>query len=236
MWYDGLLQFTLWQKVVTLLILTHVSIVGVTVYLHRYSSHRALELHPVAQHFFRFWLWLATSINTREFTAIHRKHHAVTETEEDPHSPKFYGLKELLWNGIYHYTVQAAIPETLEKYGRGCPDDWIERNLYGRYAIGGVAALLLIYLALFGVLGLTMWAIQMMWIPFLALGVVNGVGHVWGYRNFECADAATNVSPLGIIIGGEELHNNHHAYPNSAKLSQRWFEFDIGWMWIKVLS
>ena len=236
MWYEGLLQLSAWETVLATLLLTHLSIVSVTVYLHRYSSHRSLELHPIMQHIFRFWLWLATTINTKEFTALHRKHHAVTETPEDPHSPKYFGLKELLLNGIHHYSVEAKKQETLDKYGRGCPDDWIERNLYNRFPNLGAGLLLLTYLALFGVLGLTVWAIQMIWIPFLALGIINGVGHTYGYRNFECTDAATNVSPWGILIGGEELHNNHHAYPNSARLSRKWWEFDIGWMWIRIMS
>lgn len=218
------------------LVLTHITIVGVTVYLHRYSAHRALELNPVLKHFFRFWLWMTTGMTTREWTAIHRKHHAKCETEEDPHSPVIKGLKRILWSGAEEYRAEAANPETIERYGSGCPDDWIERNLYSRFQIGGIGTMVVIDVLLFGALGLTVWAVQMIWIPFFAAGVVNGIGHYWGYRNFECPDAATNISPWGILIGGEELHNNHHTYPNSAKLSQKWFEFDIGWLYIRIFE
>ncbi len=215
---------------------THITIVAVTVYLHRHSAHRALDLHPVLQHFFRFWLWMTTGMGTLEWTAIHRKHHAKCETEEDPHSPVIRGIGEIMWRGVEAYRVEAANEETLRKYGRGCPDDWIERNVYSRFPVGGIAAMMVIDLALFGVLGLTVWAVQMVWIPFFAAGVINGIGHWWGYRNFECPDAARNISPWGILIGGEELHNNHHTYPNSAKLSVKWFEFDIGWFWIRLFE
>jgi stearoyl-CoA desaturase (Delta-9 desaturase) len=236
MWYDGLLDLSAWQLVAVTLVLTHVTIVSVTVYLHRYSAHRSLELHPGLKHFFRFWLWLTTSMNTREWTAIHRKHHAKCETPEDPHSPVHKGLTTVLRKGAELYMEEAKNEETLRIYGKNCPDDWIERNLYGRFPLFGVAAMLLIDLALFGVLGLTVWAVQMMWIPVFAAGVVNGLGHAVGYRNFECKDAATNIMPWGILIGGEELHNNHHTYPNSAKLSVRKWEFDIGWVWIRLFS
>lgn len=236
MWYDGLLGLSVWQLVAVTLVLTHITIVSVTVYLHRYSAHRALELHPALQHFFRFWLWLTTSMNTREWTAIHRKHHAKCETPEDPHSPVHKGLATVLRKGAELYMAEAKNEETLRIYGKNCPDDWIERNLYGRFPLFGVTAMLLIDLALFGVLGLTVWAVQMMWIPVFAAGVVNGLGHAVGYRNFECKDAATNIMPWGILIGGEELHNNHHTYPNSAKLSVRKWEFDIGWVWIRLFS
>lgn len=218
------------------LVLTHITIVAVTVYLHRYSAHRALELHPVLKHFFRFWLWMTTGMTTLEWTAIHRKHHAKCETEEDPHSPVIKGLKRILWAGAEEYRAEAANPETMKRYGAGCPDDWVERNLYSRFQIGGIGTMLVIDVLLFGALGLTVWAVQMIWIPFFAAGVVNGIGHYWGYRNFECSDAATNISPWGILIGGEELHNNHHTYPNSAKLSQKWFEFDIGWFYIRLFE
>jgi stearoyl-CoA desaturase (delta-9 desaturase) len=236
MWYQGSLQLSGWQILAVTLVLTHITIVSVTVYLHRYSAHRALELHPALKHFFRFWLWLTTSMNTREWTAIHRKHHAKCETIEDPHSPVHKGLATVLRKGAELYKEEARNEDTLRIYGKNCPDDWIERNLYSRFQLAGVTLLAIIDLTLFGVLGITVWAIQMMWIPVMAAGVINGLGHALGYRNFECRDAATNILPWGIIIGGEELHNNHHTYPNSAKLSVKKWEFDIGWMWIRLFS
>jgi stearoyl-CoA desaturase (Delta-9 desaturase) len=236
MWYNGFLDLSIWQLVAAVLLMTHVTIVSVTVYLHRYSAHRALELHPALKHFFRFWLWLTTGQNTREWTAIHRKHHAKCETVDDPHSPVIKGLGTVLRTGAELYAEEAKNPETLRIYGKNCPDDWIERNLYSRYTFGGIALMAVIDLALFGVIGITVWAIQMMWIPVWAAGVINGLGHAIGYRNFECRDAATNLLPWGILIGGEELHNNHHTYPNSAKLSVRKWEFDMGWFWIKLFS
>lgn len=234
MWYEGLLAPTLLQLVLITLALTHVTIVAVTVYLHRFSAHRALELHPALQHFFRLWLWLTTGMGTREWTAIHRKHHATCETEDDPHSPVVKGLKKVFWQGAELYR-EGKDPETLAKYGKGCPDDWIERNVY-RHSVLGVSVMMAIDLLLFGAAGLTVWAVQMIWIPFWAAGFINGIGHYWGYRNFECPDAATNILPWGILIGGEELHNNHHTYPNSAKLSQKPWEFDIGWMYIRLFE
>lgn len=236
MWYYGLLDLSIWQLVAVTLGLTHVTIVGVTVYLHRYSAHRSLELNPALKHFFRFWLWLTTAMNTREWTAIHRKHHAKCETPDDPHSPVHKGLGTVLRKGAELYKEEARNEETLRIYGKNCPDDWIERNLYSRYPNAGVTLMALIDLALFGVLGLTIWAIQMVWIPFWAAGVINGLGHAIGYRNFECKDAATNLVPWGVLVGGEELHNNHHTYPNSAKLSVKAWEFDMGWAWIKLFS
>lgn len=236
MWYNGLLDPSGWQLLAIILVLTHITIVSVTVYLHRYSAHRSLELHPALKHFFRFWLWLTTSMNTREWTAIHRKHHAKCETPDDPHSPVQKGLSTVLRKGAELYMEEAKNEDTLRIYGKNCPDDWIERNLYGRFRNAGIVSILLIDLALFGVLGLTVWAVQMMWIPLLAAGVVNGLGHAVGYRNFECKDAATNILPWGVLIGGEELHNNHHTYPNSAKLSVKKWEFDMGWMWIRLFS
>ncbi|MBA1243243.1 delta-9 fatty acid desaturase DesA [Pseudomonas japonica] len=236
MWYNGFLNLTAWQVVGATLLMTHITIVGVTVYLHRYSAHRSLELNSGLKHFFRFWLWLTTGQNTREWTAIHRKHHAKCETAEDPHSPVVKGLGTVLRTGAELYRAEANNPETLRIYGKNCPDDWIERNLYSRFTMGGIALMAVIDLALFGVIGITVWAVQMVWIPFWAAGVVNGLGHAVGYRNFECRDAATNLVPWGIIIGGEELHNNHHTYPNSAKLSVRKWEFDMGWLWIRVFS
>ncbi len=236
MWYNGLLDLSVWQLIAVTLVLTHITIVSVTVYLHRYSAHRSLELHPALKHFFRFWLWLTTSMNTREWTAIHRKHHAKCETPDDPHSPVHKGLGTVLRKGAELYMEEAKNEETLRIYGKNCPDDWIERNLYSRFPIAGVTLMALIDLALFGVLGITVWAVQMMWIPVLAAGVINGLGHALGYRNFECRDAATNILPWGILIGGEELHNNHHTYPNSAKLSVKKWEFDMGWLWIRLFS
>ncbi|MCX2891367.1 MULTISPECIES: delta-9 fatty acid desaturase DesA [unclassified Pseudomonas] len=234
MWYNGLLDLSAWQLVGITLLMTHVTIVSVTVYLHRYSAHRALELNGVLKHFFRFWLWLTTAQNTREWTAVHRKHHAKCETPDDPHSPVHKGLGTVLRKGAELYREEARNPETLRIYGKNCPEDWIERNLYSRYKLGGIALMAVIDLLLFGTIGITIWAVQMMWIPFWAAGVVNGLGHALGYRNFECRDAATNLVPWGIVIGGEELHNNHHTYPNSAKLSVKRWEFDMGWAWIRL--
>ena len=236
MWYNGLLDLNAWQVLAAILVMTHITIVSVTVYLHRYSAHRSLELHPALKHFFRFWLWLTTAMNTREWTAIHRKHHAKCETPDDPHSPVQKGLMTVLRRGAELYQEEAKNEETLRIYGKNCPDDWLERNVYSRYPNGGISIMLAIDLALFGVIGLTVWAVQMMWIPVTAAGIINGLGHAVGYRNFECKDAATNISPWGIIIGGEELHNNHHTYPNSAKLSVKKWEFDIGWMYIRLFS
>ncbi|MFI8560130.1 delta-9 fatty acid desaturase DesA [Pseudomonas putida] len=236
MWYNGLLDLSAWQLVAVTLLMTHLTIVSVTIYLHRYSAHRALELNGALKHVFRFWLWLTTAQNTREWTAVHRKHHAKCETPDDPHSPLHKGLGTVLRKGAELYREEARNPETLRIYGKNCPDDWIERNVYSRYKLGGIALMAVIDLMLFGTIGITIWAIQMMWIPFWAAGVVNGLGHAIGYRNFECRDAATNLVPWGIVIGGEELHNNHHTYPNSAKLSVKRWEFDMGWAWICLLS
>ncbi|MCY1279313.1 Fatty acid desaturase [compost metagenome] len=236
MWYAGILDFPVWSLIATTLAMTHLTILSVTLYLHRYSAHRALELHPALKHFFRFWLWLTTGMNTREWTAIHRKHHAKCETAEDPHSPRYKGLAKVVWQGAELYRDEAKNADTLRLYGMNCPDDWVERKVYSRLPITGVTLMALIDLALFGVLGLTVWAVQMLWIPLLAAGVVNGLGHAVGYRNFECRDAATNLVPWGILIGGEELHNNHHTYPGSAKLSVKPWEFDLGWAWIRLLS
>ena len=236
MWYTGFLDLSAWQVVLATLLLTHVTIVAVTVYLHRYSAHRSLDLNGGLKHFFRFWLWLTTAMNTREWTAIHRKHHAKCETPEDPHSPVQKGLGTVLRRGAELYMEEARNEETLRIYGKNCPDDWIERNLYSRFPNLGIVLMLGLDLALFGIIGLSVWAVQMIWIPLWAAGVVNGLGHAVGYRNFECRDAATNLMPWGILIGGEELHNNHHTYPNSAKLSVRKWEFDMGWAWIKLFS
>ncbi|HUW27097.1 MAG TPA: fatty acid desaturase [Sulfuriferula sp.] len=225
-----------WGYVLVALALTHVTIAGVTIYLHRHQAHRALELHPIISHFFRFWLWLSTGMVTKQWAAIHRKHHAKCETPEDPHSPQVLGLKKVFFEGAELYRAESKNQETLDKYGSGTPDDWLEHNVYSRYSGKGIVLMLLINLALFGPIGLTIWAVQMAWIPVTAAGIINGVGHYWGYRNFACEDASTNISPWGILIGGEELHNNHHAYGSSAKLSNKWYEFDIGWMYIRTME
>ena len=232
----GLLDIPVWGYVIYTLVVTHITIVTVTVFLHRYQAHRALDLHPAIEHFFRFWLWLTTGMVTRQWVAVHRKHHACVETKDDPHSPQVYGIKKLLLEGTELYRVGTKDQETLEKYGHGTPDDWMERNVYTKHGKVGVGSMLVINVLLFGPLGLTVWAVQMLWIPIFAAGIVNGLGHYWGYRNFECPDASTNISPWGILIGGEELHNNHHAFASSAKLSSKWWEFDIGWMYIKIFA
>ncbi|MEX2475119.1 fatty acid desaturase [Marinobacter sp.] len=235
MWFNGLLDLSVMQLIVVVLGMTHVTIVSVTLYLHRHSAHNSLDLHPVLKHFFRFWLWFTTAQNTKEWTAIHRKHHAKCETEEDPHSPVILGVRKVVFQGAELY-AESATPETLERYGQRTPEDWIERNVYSRYKMLGIALLAVTNLLLFGVHGIWIWAVQMMWIPVWAAGVVNGIGHWFGYRNYECADNAHNISPLGILIGGEELHNNHHTYPNSSKLSRRWFEVDVGWGYIRLFQ
>ncbi len=233
---NGLVNATGWQILAYTLAVTHITIAAVTIFLHRCQAHRALDLHAIPSHFFRFWLWLTTGMVTKEWAAIHRKHHAKCETEEDPHSPITRGIEKVVFEGAELYRVEAHNRETIEKYGHGTPDDWIEHNLYTKHSALGVSLMLIINVLLFGVLGLTVWAIQMVWIPVTAAGVINGIGHYWGYRNFDCKDASTNILPWGIIIGGEELHNNHHTYGTSAKLSSKWYEFDIGWMYITILS
>jgi stearoyl-CoA desaturase (delta-9 desaturase) len=232
----GLLHFSWWQLVVYTLIVTHITIIGVTVYLHRCQAHRALDLHPIASHFFRFWLWMTTGMLTGQWAAIHRKHHAKCETEEDPHSPQTRGIWKVLLEGAELYRTEAKNEETMRKFSHGTPNDWMERNVYTKYPILGVSLMMVLNVALFGVVGLTIWAVQMVWIPFWAAGVVNGLAHFWGYRNFNSSDASTNILPWGIIIGGEELHNNHHTYATSAKLSNKWYEFDIGWMYIRIMQ
>ena len=227
---------TWWQVLLVTLGMTHITICSVTIFLHRAQAHRAFDLHPIPEHFFRFWLWLTTGMVTKEFVAVHRKHHAKCETEEDPHSPQTRGIKALLLTGVELYRIESKVPETIAKYGRGTPDDWIERNLYTRFSWEGVGVMLAIDLAVFGAIGLTVWAVQMLWIPVMATGIINGIGHYWGYRNFEAPDASTNVSPWGFVIGGEELHNNHHTYPTSAKFSVKPFEFDIGWTYIRAME
>lgn len=233
---EGLLGGSLWLVVGYTLVVTHITIAAVTIYLHRHQAHRALDLHPWVSHFFRFWLWMTTGMRTIDWVAVHRKHHAACETVNDPHSPQVLGINKVLAQGAELYQNEAANPETLEQFGKGTPDDWIERNVYSRFSYAGIGLMLAINVVLFGALGLTVWAVQMMWIPVWAAGVINGIGHWRGYRNYECADASRNISPFGILIGGEELHNNHHTYPNSAKLSSKWWEFDIGWMYIRILD
>jgi stearoyl-CoA desaturase (Delta-9 desaturase) len=225
-----------WGYILVALGLTHITIAAVTIYLHRCQAHRAVDLHPIVSHFFRFWLWMTTGMVTKEWAAIHRKHHAHCETVNDPHSPQVLGIKKVLREGAELYRKEAANQETLQKYGSGTPDDWMERHVYSRYSGLGIRLMLLVDVVLFGPLGLTIWAVQMAWIPLTAAGIINGLGHYWGYRNFAAADASTNLLPWGIIIGGEELHNNHHAYASSARLSSRWYEFDIGWMYVRLMQ
>ncbi|BAL24320.1 fatty acid desaturase [Azoarcus sp. KH32C] len=232
----GLLDLPWWAYVLVTLGLTHVTIASVTIFLHRHQAHRALALHPAVAHFFRFWLWLTTGMVTSEWVAIHRKHHAATETAEDPHSPQVHGIRKVLLEGAELYRLESRNAATLARYGHGTPDDWIERKLYARHSALGIGIMLVIDLVLFGPIGLTMWAVQMLWIPIFAAGVINGAGHFWGYRNYAPRDASRNIIPWGLLIGGEELHNNHHAYSNSARFSSRWWEFDIGWMYIRTLE
>jgi stearoyl-CoA desaturase (Delta-9 desaturase) len=233
---NGLLAATWWQVLLFTGVVTHITIAAVTIFLHRAQAHRALELGALPSHFFRFWLWLTTGMVTKEWVAIHRKHHAKCETEEDPHSPVTRGIKTVLLTGSELYRTEAKNQETLAKYGHNTPDDWIERNLYTRFSWQGVGLMLIVNLLLFGAIGAAVWAVQMLWIPITAAGIINGIGHYWGYRNFEAPDASTNISPWGIIIGGEELHNNHHTYPTSAKLSVKPYEFDIGWAYIRAME
>src|SRR5512143_1794434 len=232
----GLLDLPWWGYVLVALGLTHITIAAVTIFLHRSQAHRAVDLHPVVSHFFRFWLWMTTGMVTKEWVSIHRKHHAKCETPEDPHSPQTRGIKKVFWEGSELYRAEAKVVETLEKYGHGTPDDWMERHVYSRHSAAGIWMMMAIDLALFGPIGLTIWAVQMAWIPVTAAGIINGIGHYWGYRNFASEDASTNIVPWGILIGGEELHNNHHAYGTSARLSNKWYEFDIGWLYIRLME
>lgn len=237
MLFHGLLNLPWWGDLVALLVLTQITIAGVTLYLHRCQAHRALDLHPVVSHFFRFWMWLTTGMITKEWAAIHRKHHAKCETAEDPHSPQFYGIKRVLFGGVFLYVKESRHSETMQRYGHGTPDDWLERSIYSPHHKKGILLLALVNIALFGAVpGILMFGIQMAWIPFWAAGFINGVGHFWGYRNFQTQDASTNIVPIAAWIGGEELHNNHHAFPTSAKFSVRWYEFDLGWLYIQTLS
>lgn len=231
----GILNFSFWGYVIAILILTQITIISVTLYLHRCQAHRALELHPIISHFFRFWLWLTTGMETKEWTAIHRKHHAKCETTEDPHSPQVLGISKVLWEGAELYRDASKNKDDMEHYGQGTPEDWIERHLYTPHSRMGIVLMALIDLILFGIPGITIFALQMIWIPFFAAGVINGIGHYWGYRNYECPDAARNIVPLGIFLGGEELHNNHHTFGSSAKFSSKWWEIDIGWLYISIL-
>lgn len=232
----GLIELPWWGYIIVILALTQMTVLSVTLYLHRCQAHRSLTLHPVASHFFRFWLWLTTGMVTKEWTAIHRKHHARVETAEDPHSPQVKGIKKVFFEGAELYKLEAKNKETLEKFGEGTPDDWIERHLYSRFNVLGISLLFIIDVVLFGTLGITIWAVHMMWIPLFAAGVVNGIGHYWGYRNFECKDASRNIVPFGIFLGGEELHNNHHGFGTSAKFSHKWWEVDLGWGVIRGLQ
>lgn len=232
----GSWQLPWWGYVVYLLVVTQITVLSVTIFLHRCQAHRALDLHPVASHFFRFWLWLTTGMETKAWAAIHRKHHAKVETDEDPHSPQTRGLKKVFFEGAELYRAEAKNQETLDRYGEGTPDDWIERHLYVGHSRAGVVLMMAINFYLFGFTGIAIWAMQMIWIPLFAAGVINGIGHYIGYRNFESNDASRNVLPFGLIMGGEELHNNHHAYATSAKFSAKWFEVDVGWYLIKAMQ
>lgn len=233
---NGVTRASAWQVFIFTMIATHITIVSVTIFLHRCQAHRALDLHAIPSHFFRFWLWLTTGQVTKEWAAIHRKHHAKCETAEDPHSPVTRGIKKVLFEGAELYRAESKNGETIKKYGHGTPDDWLERNVYTKYSGVGVVLMLFIDVMLFGVIGVSVWAVQMMWIPITAAGIINGIGHYWGYRNYDCVDASTNIVPWGILIGGEELHNNHHTFGTSAKLSSKWYEFDIGWMYIRMME
>jgi stearoyl-CoA desaturase (delta-9 desaturase) len=235
--FSGVFDLPWWGVAAAALGLTHVTIASVTIFLHRHQAHHALDLHPAASHFFRFWLWLTTGMVTKEWAAVHRKHHAKCDTPEDPHSPQVLGINRVLWGGVFLYVKEAGKPETLERYGHGTPDDWLEHHLYARFQVIGLTVMGAIDIILFGIVpGALVLLTQIVWIPFWAAGVINGIGHYWGYRLWPTPDASTNISPLGVLIGGEELHNNHHAYPTSAKLSIRWYEFDLGWLYIRVLE
>src|SRR3989344_1934460 len=233
---EGLIVLPWWGYIIVALVFTHITIAAVTIFLHRHQAHRALVLHPIVSHFFRCWLWLTTGMVTKEWAAIHRKHHAKVETPEDPHSPQQYGIGTVMWQGSELYRKEAKNRETLERYGHGTPDDWVERHVYTGRSKHGIALMFAINVVLFGPIGITIWAIQMIWIPVFAAGIINGIGHYWGYRNFEVADASTNIFPWGILIGGEELHNNHHTFGSSAKLSSKWWEFDIGWLYFRLME
>lgn len=232
----GLLQLSWWQTLLVLLVMVQITIAAVTIYLHRSQAHRALDLHPAVAHFFRAWLWLTTGMQTKDWVAIHRKHHAKCETAEDPHSPQTRGIRTVMWQGAELYKAEAKNAETLQRYGHGTPSDWVEHNVYSKFTWQGVGVMMVIDLLLFGAAGIAIWAVQMLWIPFHAAGVINGIGHFWGYRNYDSPDASTNLTPWAFWIGGEELHNNHHTHPTSARFSLKWFEFDIGWQYIRAMQ
>jgi stearoyl-CoA desaturase (Delta-9 desaturase) len=235
--FSGWLDLPWWGLVLVALGLTHITIASVTIYLHRFQAHRALDLHPLVSHFFRFWLWLTTGMVTKEWAAIHRKHHAKVETPDDPHSPQVHGINRVLWLGVFLYVKESHSKETMERYGHGTPDDWVEHNIYTPNSVWGLWLMGALNIALFGLIpGLLILLTQIAWIPFWAAGVINGIGHFFGYRSYDVADASTNIVPWGILVGGEELHNNHHAFASSAKLSSKWYEFDIGWMYIRILE
>ena len=233
---DGLIDLPWWGYIVVTLLLTHSTMAAATIFLHRHQAHRAIDLHPIAAHLFRCWLWMTTGMTTREWVAVHRKHHATSETTEDPHSPQVFGINTVLWRGTALYKRAAMDSAIVEQYGKGTPDDWLERHLYTPYSYYGFGLMLAIDLALFGATGVAIWVIQLFWVPFWAAGVLNGVGHYWGYRNADCGNAATNIVPWGILLAGEELHNNHHTAPGSAKFSTKRWEFDIGWMYIRLME
>jgi len=237
MMFSGIFELSWWDMAAVGLAFTHATIAAVTIYLHRMQAHRALDLHPLVSHCFRFWLWLTTGMITKEWIAIHRKHHAKCETAQDPHSPKILGIKRVLWGGVFLYVKEARNAETIARYGHGAPDDWIERHVYGRFPRVGVTLMAIVDIALFGFLpGSLIYGVQMIWIPFWAAGVINGLGHHFGYRSYACNDVSRNIVPWGILIGGEELHNNHHAFVTSAKLSTKWYEIDLGWAYIRALE
>ena len=232
----GFLNLSVWGYVGAALVLTQLTIASVTIFLHRHQAHHSLTLHPIASHSFRLWLWLTTGIVTREWVAVHRKHHAKCETADDPHSPQIKGIWTVLFRGAGLYRTAKRDADALARFGKGTADDWLERRVYGRFPYLGPPIMASIDLLLFGAPGLAIFAVQMVWIPFWAAGVVNGLAHFWGYRNFETTDASHNLLPFGLLIGGEELHNNHHAYPQSARLSSKWWEIDIGWLYIRTLT
>ena len=233
---DGLFHLPWWAYIVIALVATHITIACVTLFLHRSQAHLAVKFHSGVAHFMRFWLWLTTGMITREWVSIHRKHHAMVDTQGDPHSPKIHGIFKVLFKGAELYQDESRKEKTLKTYGRGTPQDWVEKNIYSKYSKIGIITLLGINYILFGFWGISIWAVQMMWIPLFAAGVINGAGHFIGYRNYEIGDQSTNLMNIGLLVGGEELHNNHHAFPSSAKMSVKPWEFDIGWLYIKLLQ
>ena len=218
------------------LVMVQITIACVTLYLHRSQTHRAVQFHPAVNHFMRFWLWLTTGMVTKQWVAIHRKHHQAADTEQDPHSPKIYGIRRVLFGGAFLYNTASKNKLMVERLGQGTPNDWIEENLYTPHSRLGILLMLIIDLLLFGSWGFLVWGVQMIWIPFHAAGLINGLGHWWGYKNGPTKDHSRNILPWGIWIGGEELHSNHHADISNPKFSQKWWEFDIGWFYIRTLS